>query len=209
MKRDRRGQNGNNAARYYFLFTASDQPPTRNTTVFIHPWFIPIFCSGMTVTSAPLCEAHWWWQLSTFVFQFPSARSTPFMDISLFYVRAIFFLWQIIYFHDRLWDIPSATEDYAGAGDAVTRRNGNGSIIDYMKNRYRRIRGDHEFMRYYGTAANGFTYPFITELVEVKFGYRVLTRQLTRINDLVRPCTLNYFSLSIALFADVDAIISR
>jgi len=35
MKRDRRGQNGNNAGRYYFLFAASDQPPTRNHSV--HP----------------------------------------------------------------------------------------------------------------------------------------------------------------------------
>jgi len=61
-----------------------------------------------------------------------------------------------------------------------------GEIIDYTKNRYRRIRGDHEIMRYYGSAANGFTYPFITELVEVKFGYRVLTRQLTQSESMTQ-----------------------
>jgi hypothetical protein len=40
----------------------------------------------------------------------------------------------------------------------VTAKRG---IIDYTKNRYRRIRGDHEFMRYYGSVANGFTYPLL------------------------------------------------
>lgn len=98
--------------------------------------------------------------------------------VSLFYVRAIFFsVTNNLLLRSSLWDIPNASENYAT--DAVTRRNSNGGIIDYTKNRYRRIRGDHEFMRRYGSAANGFTYPFITELVGVKFGYRVLTRQLT------------------------------
>lgn len=30
---DEKGRNENNAARYYFLFAASDQPPTRNRGV--------------------------------------------------------------------------------------------------------------------------------------------------------------------------------
>lgn len=56
-------------------------------------------------------------------------------------------------------------------------------------------------MRYYGSAANVFTYPFITKLVEVKFGYPATypATNAKRINDPVRPDALNYFSLSIAL----------
>lgn len=139
----------------------------------------------------------------------------PFRTIYIVYgcfavLRESHFLpWQIIYFCDRLWDIPSASESYVA--NAVTRCNGNGGIIDYTKNRYRCIRGDHEFMRYYGSAANGFTYPFITELVGVKFGYRILIRQLTQSESMTQfaPARWIIFPLSIALFADVDAIISR
>lgn len=61
MKRDRRGQNGNNAAaRYYFLFAASDQPTTHSEPPVFHPPLIypPVFRSGAAITSASLCDAH-------------------------------------------------------------------------------------------------------------------------------------------------------
>lgn len=152
------------------------RPPTRNHSV--HP---PLIYPGILQRRAHnfrvlMRRSSWWWQLPIFVFRFPSARSTPFMFTVL--RESHFLLWQIIYFCDRLSEIFQTHQKIMPA-DAVTRRNCNGGIIDYTKNRYRRIRGDQEFMRRYGSAANGFTYPFITELVGVKFGYRVLTRQLT------------------------------
>lgn len=145
---------GTMLAGYYFLFAASDQPPTRNHSVhppLIYPgilqWcgynFRVLMRRSLTVTVLYLCIPIPFRTIYTVYGHFIVLCESHFPPVTNNLLR------------DRLWDIPSASESYAA--DAVTRRNGNGWIIDYTKNRYRRIRGDHEFMRYYGSAANGFT----------------------------------------------------
>lgn len=46
------------SAQYYFLFAASDQPPTRNHQCSSTPDPSLVFCSGAAITSASLCDAH-------------------------------------------------------------------------------------------------------------------------------------------------------
>lgn len=120
IKRDRREQNGNNAARYYFLFAASDRPPTRNHGVhppLIHPgilqWrghnFRVLMRCSLTVTALYLC----------FPIPFPHDlhRSRTFRC----FTREPFSpVTNNLPSRDRLWDIPSASESYVA--DAVTRR---------------------------------------------------------------------------------------